>query len=230
MSAEYLGKNSLAFLPKGRNASLCPSPIRMCAACKTLCSTATASRASLISHAPTEHCPIFLRKEPYISAKRALYFFKGAPCPSLWYVRNTLDVVIYGDRKSRESHVTYTRTKEPYITAERVPYFHKKSPVFSTHAYVRAACFDVVFYGDRESRESHVTHTHTQKPSVSANRALCFRKKMPVSLTHLYVRSMLDVVFYGDRESRDKFNIVLSEMINPKMNAELYLDSAEHER
>jgi len=53
---------------------------------------------------------------------------------------------------------------------------------------------------------------------------------MPVSLTHLYVRSMLDVVFYGDRESRDKFNIVLSEMINPKMNAELYLDSAEHER
>jgi hypothetical protein len=41
--------------------------------------------------------------------------------------------------------------------------------------------------------------------------------------------SMLDVVFYGDRESRDKFNIVLSEMINPKMNADLYLDSAEHE-
>jgi hypothetical protein len=40
---------------------------------------------------------------------------------------------------------------------------------------------------------------------------------------------MLDVVFYGDRESRDKFNIVLSEMINPKMNADLYLDSAEHE-
>lgn len=41
--------------------------------------------------------------------------------------------------------------------------------------------------------------------------------------------SMLDVVFYGDRESRDKFNIVLAEMINPKMNADLYLDSAEHE-
>ena len=40
---------------------------------------------------------------------------------------------------------------------------------------------------------------------------------------------MLDVVFYGDRESRDKFNIVLSEMINPKMNADLYLDSDEHE-
>ena len=46
---------------------------------------------------------------------------------------------------------------------------------------------------------------------------------------HALQRSMLDVVFYGDRESRDKFNIVLSEMINPKMNADLYLDSAEHE-
>ena len=49
------------------------------------------------------------------------------------------------------------------------------------------------------------------------------------SLVSEYQRSMLDVVFYGDRESRDKFTIVLSEMINPKMKAELYLDSAEHE-
>ena len=49
------------------------------------------------------------------------------------------------------------------------------------------------------------------------------------SLVSEYQRSMLDVVFYGDRGSRDKFTVVLSEMINPKMTAELYLDSAEHE-
>ena len=125
------------------------------------------------------------RTLPYISAQRALHFRKKSPLflqrsptpLTLAYVRNMLDVVSYGDRKSRESRVTYTRTKEPNITAERALYFHKKSPVFRTHAYVRAACFDVVFYGDRESRESHVIHTYTQKPYVSANRALCFRKK-----------------------------------------------------
>ncbi len=49
------------------------------------------------------------------------------------------------------------------------------------------------------------------------------------SLVSEYQRSMLDVVFYGDRASRDKFNIILSEMINPKMTAELYLDGKEHE-
>eukprot|EP00960_Hanusia_phi_P033811 750649-Hanusia_phi.AAC.9 len=49
------------------------------------------------------------------------------------------------------------------------------------------------------------------------------------SLVSEYQRSMLDVVFYGDRSSRDKFNVILSEMINPKMSAELYLDAGEHE-
>ena len=36
-------------------------------------------------------------------------------------------------------------------------------------------------------------------------------------------------VFYGDRGTRDKFNVVLAEMINPKMAANLYLDGKEHE-
>ena len=49
------------------------------------------------------------------------------------------------------------------------------------------------------------------------------------SLVSEYQRSMLDVVFYGDRATRDKYNIILSEMITPKMSAELYLDGKEHE-
>jgi len=49
------------------------------------------------------------------------------------------------------------------------------------------------------------------------------------SLVSEYQRSMLDVVFYGDRGTRDKFNVVLAEMINPKMAANLYLDGKEHE-
>jgi len=49
------------------------------------------------------------------------------------------------------------------------------------------------------------------------------------SLVSEYQRSILDTIFYGDRETRDKFNIIMAEMINPKIKADLYLDRGENE-
>ncbi len=73
------------------------------------------------------------------------------------------------------------------------------------------------------------------------------------SLVSEYQRSILDTIFYGDRETStcsctfvlrklycvlrkhrwifagDKFNIIMAEMINPKIKADLYLDRGENE-
>lgn len=49
------------------------------------------------------------------------------------------------------------------------------------------------------------------------------------SLISEYQRSLLDVVYYGDRESRDKINVILAENIDPRLSAELYLDSEDNE-
>ena len=49
------------------------------------------------------------------------------------------------------------------------------------------------------------------------------------SLVSEYQRSLLDLIYYGDRTTRDKIVILFSEMIDPKLNADMYLDSEDIE-
>ena len=44
-----------------------------------------------------------------------------------------------------------------------------------------------------------------------------------------YQRSLLDMIFSGDMMQRNKFNLILAEVISPKMPADEYMDKGEHE-